>query len=878
MTFRAKTIIGIALIESALLLVLVFSGLNYLAESNELQLRQRAESTAQLFAAATRDAILSTDLATLESTASELLSTPDVVYIRITSRGKLLTEMGDEMPLRTPRTIDTTVDSVSDGIFDVQAQVMVGNMSYGTVELGLSTGYIDSLLSQARRSAFSLATAEIVLVAIFSFVLGTYLTRQLTRLREAAKTISEDGPGAQVEIDSNDEIGKVGKSFNLMSRRLQRLHEQSHANVEEHKQLLENASRSEAMSKGILSSSLDAVVCIDSSGRVIESNDAAIALFGWSRDEFHGNNISETIIPQKYRQAHEQGMAHYFATGEGPVLDQRLELEAVNKEGRLFPIEISISAIKSDSDTFFAAYMRDLTTAKALEAEQQLARKQAEESNEAKSRFLATMSHEIRSPLNAIMAMNSLLLETRLNEEQLEIANTVNDGSNALMSLLNDILDFSKIESGQLQIVDEWFDLKQSVDRIVNLLAYQAENDQVKVITTFSDGLCPCYLGDQSRIRQILINLLSNALKFTPRGHVIVELGPGADGTGVELSVTDTGIGIDNEQIAFIFDEFTQVENRDNRRFGGTGLGLSICMRLAKLMHGDIHLNSELGKGSRFTVTLPLQGGEQLPESANEPAPEIATGDFSEFRILLAEDSSTNRAVIKSALAKMGLLVETANNGAEAVEQASSKAYDLIMMDLAMPEMDGIEATRAIRSGEGINRDTRIVAITANAFGEDRERCFAAGMNDFITKPINIASFRKDILGWLGEPRVTDTKAKPAGLIENRVFEQLLRDTGADVLPGIFELFRDESTKRLQTMSKYFDARDWKGIGDEAHALKSSSGSFGAIKLQAFARELEVAARDENLATLEKIFPGLDALVEDSLDELGVLIAGIADE
>ena len=878
MTFRTRTIIGIALIQSAILLALVFTGLNYLSESNELQLRQRAESTAQLFAAATRDAIIATDLATLESAASELLSTPDVIYIRILSRGKLLTEMGAEMPLSTPRTVDTSVDSVSDGIFDVRAAVMVGDISYGTVELGLSTRYIDTLLLQARRSAFSLAAAAIVLVAVFSWFLGTYLTRQLTRLREVATTISEEGPGAQVEIDSSDEIGKVAKSFNLMSRRLQRLHEATHANVEEHKMLLDSANRSEAISKGILSSSLDAVVCIDSTGEVIESNEAAWSIFGWSRDEFHGRNISETIIPEQYRSAHEQGMAHYFATGEGPVLDQRLELEAVNKAGRVFPIEISISAIKSDNETYFAAYIRDLTTAKALEAEQQLARKQAEQSSEAKSRFLATMSHEIRSPLNAIMAMNSLLLETRLDEEQLEIANTVNDGSNALMSLLNDILDFSKIESGQLQINNEWFDLKQSVERIVNLLAHQAENDRVKVTTAFADDLCPCYLGDQSRIRQILINLLSNALKFTPEGVVTVELNPAENGPGVALTVSDTGIGISEEQKLFIFDEFTQVEDHDNRRFGGTGLGLSISMRLAKLMQGDISLSSDLNQGSRFTVTLPLEGGQQLPRQADGDSPDHESRDFSGFRLLLAEDSSTNRAVIKSALAKIGLSVETADHGAEAVRLAETKPYDLILMDLAMPEMDGIEATRVIRSGQGANRDTRIVAITANAFGEDRERCFAAGMNDFLTKPINIASFRKDVLGWLDEPRAADNKPAPTGLIENRVFEQLLRDTGVDVLPGIFDLFRDESNKRLQTMSEHFTSQNWAGIGDEAHALKSSSGSFGAIKLQAFARELEVAAREENLATLQKIFPRLDTLVKDSLDELGVLITGIADE
>ena len=885
MSFRTKTIVGIALIETVLLLVLVFSGLGYLADSNERQLRQRADSTVQLFAAATKDAILSTDLATLESVATELLSTPDVAYIQITNRGVLLTEMGDAKLLSTPRLVDTALASVTDGVFDVEAEVKVGNHIYGTVKLGVSTTYIDTLLSQARRSAFSLAGLEIVLVAIFSFVLGTWLTRQLTRLREAAETITEKGPGTQVAIDSKDEIGEVASAFNLMSERLEALYGEARANVDKHKLLLDNANRSDAMSKGILTSSLDAIICIDSKSRVIESNHAASVVFGWSQEELKGCSISDTIIPEKYREAHQQGMAHYLATGVAPVLGQRLELEAVNKEGRLFPIEISISAVESGDESFFAAYIRDLTTAKALEAEQQLAHKQAEQSSEAKTRFLATMSHEIRSPLNAIMAMNSLLLETTLNDEQLEIANTVNDGSKALMSLLNDILEFSKVESGQLQLKNDWFDMRQSVERIVNLLAHQAENGQVSVTIAFADALYPFYFGDETRIRQILINLLSNALKFTSRGHVIVELTPAQDGNGIELSVSDSGIGISDEQQLIIFDEFTQVESHDNRRFGGTGLGLSITMRLARLMQGDIRVESELGKGSLFTVTLPLEGSRSVPG-----APESETGDTSilpnpgQFRLLLAEDSSTNRAVIKSVLGKIGLNLDTVNNGAEAVNAAEAQPFDLILMDLAMPEMDGIEATRAIRSGQGVNRDTRIVAITANAFGEDRERCFAVGMNDFVTKPINIASFRRDITRWLGESPESETETEAvtgpdhSDLVDNGVFNQLLKDTGVDVLPGIFDLFLDECGKRLVQMNESYRTRDWKQIGDEAHTLKSSSGSFGAIKLQAVARELEVAAREENLTTLEQTFPKLESLVNQSLDELGVLVAGLGAE
>ena len=872
MNFRVKIILGIALIQAVLLVVLVVSGLNFLADSNDLQLRQRANSTATLFAAATTDAILATDLATLESATNALLKTPDIVYVRIVGQGQLLIQDGDPAILATERDMDTSLDEVMDGIFDVSVPVSVDGRSYGKIELGLSTASIVALQTQARDAAVTMAGAVIVLVAVFSFLLGTYLTRQLTQLREAAESISAEGPGTRVSLDTNDEIGQVARAFNLMSEKLRALYDEAQGNVETQRELAENANRSEAISKGILTSSLDAVICIDQVGRVIESNDAASTIFGWSHDELQGRNISQTIIPEKYRDAHNKGMEHYFATGEGPVLDQRLELEAIDRDGRLFPIEISISAITAGEETYFAAYIRDLTTAKALEAEQQLARKRAEESSEAKSRFLATMSHEIRSPLNAIMAMNSLLLETQLNSEQQAIANTVTDGGEALMSLLNDILDFSKIESGQLVLNNEWFDLRQSVERIVNLLAHQSENEQVKVITRFAPELHATYFGDQSRIRQILINLLSNALKFTPEGSITVELTPARNDNGVLLSVTDTGIGIEDEQKTHIFDEFTQVENKDNRRFGGTGLGLSISMRLAKLMDGDIQVESQLGKGSRFAVDIPLEGSDTVAADREVDEPEVPLQDYSHCRLLLAEDSSTNRAVIKSALAKIGLDVETANNGLEAVRLSDAQPFDLILMDLAMPEMDGLEATRAIRSGDGPNRETRVVAITANAFEEDRERCFAAGMNDFVSKPINIASFRRDIQRWLSELPSEDSTESSSRLVDTSVLEQLRRDTGSDVLPSIFDLFVEESEQRLVSMGEAYAAENWEKLGNEAHALKSSSGSFGAIRLQALARELEFAAREENVRTLHKVYPQLDELVHASLAELARMI------
>jgi len=872
LSFRLKTIIGIAVIESTLLLVLVFSGLNYLSESNALQLQQRADSSTSLFAVATRDALLSLDLATLEDAVTEILKTPDIVYARISSDGAVLAQSGDPVLLEMTRSADASFASVTDEVFDVRHEVKIGTQSFGIIELGFSTSYVDQLLLNARWSAFSLAGAEIVLVAIFSFVLGTYLTRQLTMLKRAAESISVSGPGEQIEVLSQDEIGDVVRSFNVMSRSLQQLQSDTQKNLSSHRESLRKSIRSEAISNAIMASSLDAIICIDSSGRVFECNEAVSSVFGWARTELLGRDISQTIIPEKFRAAHKAGMEKFLKMGEGPVLDKRLELEAIDKNNRVFPIEISISLIDTKEELLFAAYIRDLSVTKALEAEQKLARNRAELASKAKSRFLATMSHEIRSPLNAIIAMNALLLETELSESQREIAQNVNDGSEILFLLLNDILDFSKIESGQLSLHAEWFDLQSAVRRTMNLYSNQASSKGIELKSNFSAGLHGYYFGDQTRVLQVLINLLSNAIKFTDEGWIEVQLEPSESEQGIVIKVTDTGIGISKEQCEHIFDEFAQVDSEDNRKFGGTGLGLSIAQGLVALMEGEISVASAIDRGSSFIVELPIAGQEGDGAQFLRAQPELLSLTFEGFRVLLAEDSETNRKVIEASLDRLALEVESAVNGVEAVQMAQENFYDLILMDVAMPIMGGLEATREIRSGNGKCKNSKIIAITANAFEEDKEHCIAAGMDDFISKPINIAAFRELASQWLLASRSSQKPTVKTTLIDLKTFNQLYKDTGPKVLPDIFQLFVNECQDRLTIMESSYQDSAWEAIQDQAHALKSSSGSFGAIKLQAFAREMEEAAKHRNQSHMDELFTQLEQVLDQSLASLTTLV------
>jgi len=877
-SFRSKTILGIAVIQSVLLLVLVISGINHLSDSNTMQFQQRVDSTANLFLVATRDAVLATDLATLEIAVTEILQVPDVVYARVSSNGAMLAENGDPALLESSRSTDLSYAAVNDEVFDVKGEILVGERSYGTIELGFSTHYVDELLFKANWSAISLAGAEIVLVAIFSFILGTFLTRQLVLLRDAAESISERGPGQQIEVLSNDEFGEVAGSFNAMSQNLQQLQAETNANLSAYKEQLAKSSYNEAISNGIMASSLDAIICIDANGRVFECNEPAFEIFGWERSEMLGQDISETIIPEKYRAAHKAGMEKFLATGESPVLGQRLELEAINRQGKIFPIEISIALINSGKEALFAAYIRDLSVTKALEVEQKLAQKRVELASEAKGRFLATMSHEIRSPLNAIIAMNALLLETNLDDKQREIACNVNDGSEILFLLLNDILDFSKIESGQLTLHDEWFDLRACVQRTINLYLLQASDKGLELTTSIAPEIEHQYFGDQTRVLQILINLLSNAIKFTEEGQVTVLLQPRKSGAGVLIGVSDSGIGISDEQRKHIFAEFAQVDNEDSRKFGGTGLGLSIAKGLVDLMGGSISVSSNQDRGACFVVELPFAGRDANGEAVVVKSTDHEGLTFPGLRVLLVEDSITNRKVIEASLERLELEVECAVNGVEAVEMAAQQYYDLILMDIAMPKMSGLEATREIRSGEGKSRSSKIIAITANAFEEDKENCIAAGMDDFISKPINIAHFRGLASRWLLAGQSDLQPEVKTTLIDMEVFNQLLKDTGNKVLPDIFYLFRRECEDRLGTIESAYKNSDWQVIMDQAHAMKSSSGSFGAIKLQAFAREMEEAAKTANEGMMDNLYGRIEEVLDQSLASLARLIEKIENE
>ena len=378
--------------------------------------------------------------------------------------------------------------------------------------------------------------------------------------------------------------------------------------------------------------------------------------------------------------------------------------------------------------------------------------REAQKSAQCKSDFLAMVSHEIRTPLNGIVGMTSILLSSKLPPAERDYVETIRSSGEALLSIVDDVLDFSKIEAGKLELECNEFEVSSLIKQVLDIVQHAAARKSIRVCIDLDPALPKTVRGDVGRLRQILLNLISNAIKFTPIGkvHVKAEVSGSTPGEYELLfSVSDEGIGICEAEQAKLFRPFSQADASINGKFGGTGLGLAICKNLVELMGGSIGVRSKLGQGSSFWFTVKVLASFRTPPAATGGFPQMTDTVSTHFRILLVDDNAINKKVAILTLNKLGFKADVASNGREALDRLACQQYDLILMDCLMPEMDGFEATRRIRAKGGYGAQVPIIAMTANAFAEDREACLAAGMTDYLSKPIRQAELSSKLNFWL---------------------------------------------------------------------------------------------------------------------------------
>lgn len=756
---------------------------------------------------------------------------------------------------------------------------LIERASVGRVELVVAQASIQSAWISARNEAFGIVAIGLLSTAGFLMLSGISLMRRVNRIALAAEKITQGELGHQIECADGDELSRTFHAFNQMSSRLGQMHgEWRHALEESKGQGLELAA-GEAKLRAIMNSVDDAIITINEKGVIKSCNQATEQIFGYGQGELLEQNVT-LLMPVHHGRQHDHYVQRYVTSGAPNIIGQTRarETQGLRRTGEVFPLELYVNEVNLGELRFFVGIIRDLTGRKKMEEQAQAVsqeRVKMEALNSAKSAFLANMSHEMRTPLTAIIGFAEAILQSgQTMQERIEAVKTIIRNGRHLLNIINEILDLSKIESKGFEVELRTMDVFSMLNDLQSLIGMQARAKGLLFTIQYDFPLPQTIVSDAMRLKQILINLCGNAVKFTKEGGVAVRVWCVPEQHRVYFAVQDTGIGLTEEQQAKVFEEYVQADYLTQQVYGGTGLGLPISRQLAHKLGGEIVVSSTHGMGSCFELYIDagdLSGQpmlERLPKSdgEGEDGATVAAGRLS-GAVLLAEDNPDNQRLISLYINKTGAEVTVVENGQLAVEKALSGDYDLILMDMQMPVMNGIQAVELLRQ---TGCSTPIVMLTANAMRKDMEQSLAVGCDDFLSKPINRELFFQMLGRYLAPSeaqKADDSSLRSSMLGEGDGFGMLVRQ------------FIDGLPQTLVNIDQAQQAGDWDALKSWFHQLKGMGGSFGYPQLTVLAgrAEFEIAKQDEieirqTLSELQLLVQRIVAGAEDLCQEGGKTI------
>lgn len=642
------------------------------------------------------------------------------------------------------------------------------------------------------------------------------------------------------------------------NEKLRKLNESLEQKVEERTRKLE---ASEQKYRMIMENMQLGLVELDLDLRIVRAYDKFQEMTGYSTEELTGQMLGQFLLTQKsVTRLQEEEIKGGKGQGDS------FEIQLRKKNGKLLWVLVSMAPIYDLNNTLVGSLgiHFDLSARKELEEDLATAKIEAEKAKDAESQFLARMSHEIRTPLNAIIGMSHILYDTQPTEAQQEYLSILKSSSDILLALINDILDFSKIQAGEITVNLKEFDLPGLIRSLQKTFQHKLEGKPVAVKVDIDQDIKHLLIGDDLLLNQILLNLMGNAAKFTAEGTIGVRvkvLRPIDKKCALEFTVYDTGIGVSEEKLELIFENFKQADGEVRHKFGGTGLGLAITRQLVELQGGSIRAEGQLGVGTSFIFTIEYENTGIIASATTKELPNLAHIDIAQSRILVAEDNIMNRKYVATLFKKWDIPIHFAHNGREAVDKAQKEAYDLILMDISMPEMDGYEATIAIRNTKNPNQHTPIVALTASALVSKKDKALRIGMTDYMAKPFKPMNLLQKI-----KSHINSQQTQVLQMEENTNFafnEKLDVDTlealyedDLEYAADLFETFLDYTIPEFKPLKELIVAQDWAATKSLAHKLKPTFSMVGLTQLEAKMMAIEHQALEqpdpEKITTLHR--------------------------